>query len=167
VQETAALPARRPTGRFWPWLAAGLLAATVAKYAIVLAVIAGDPSIAIEEDYYERAVAWDDERAARSASAALGWSARIEIVAAPGLPGRAEARIELLDVAGIFHQARAAEAIEVTSTSSAEGFHRLAIPGARTGAWRVEIEATRDGERFIEERTVLFGAASAERRGPR
>jgi len=150
---------------------------TVVKYAIVLSLMGGDPSIAIEEDYYERAVAWDDERAARAASDALGWTAAIEIGPAPGLPGRGEARIALTDRRGepvdgarlsarIFHQARAAEATEAVSAAATAGLHRLEVPGARAGYWRVEIEARRGGGRFIEERTVLFGAGAAGAGGP-
>lgn len=169
---------RRRRGRFWPWLAGGLLAATVVKYAVVIALISADPSIAIEEDYYERAIAWDEERARREASDALGWRARIEIGPEPGLPGRAGARIALLDrdgapvegaavTARIFHQARAAEAIEATCAAGAGGVHRFAVPGARAGAWRVELEARLGDALFIEERTVLYGAPAAEGGGPR
>jgi len=173
VRETGApkggaSPPRRRKGLFWPWLAGGLLAATVVKYAVVLALIANDPSISIEEDYYARAVAWDGERAAQAASDSLGWSAAIEIGPAPGLPGRAEARIALRDAFGdpvggavvtarIFHQARAAEATVSTVEASADGSCIVSVPGPRPGAWRVEIEAHRGDERFIEERTVLFG----------
>lgn len=168
-------------GRIWPWVAGGLLAATVAKYAIVLALIGSNPSLAIEEDYYERAVAWDGERARRAASEELGWSARVAIAPAPDRPGRAELRIELADrggrpVAGarvtarVFHQARADLAIEGLARAGADGAYRLEVPGARGGNWRVEIEAERSTgidtgidtgsgtERFVDARTVLFGA---------
>jgi hypothetical protein len=158
-------PERRRS--IWPWAVVALLAATVLKYAIVLAMISGDPTIAIEEDYYGRAIAWDDSRATRAASDALGWSARISI--GPDRLGRAEARVEIADGAGaairdaavsarIFHHSRAGRAWEGDLPRGEDGIHRATVPGARRGLWRVELEARRGAERFLETRTVDWGA---------
>ncbi len=155
-------------GRFWPWAVAGLLCVTVVKYALVLAMIAGDPSMAIEENYYQKAIAWDETRVEQAASDALGWSARITIGPASGLPGRGEVFIALLDRAGapivdaevtarVFHQARAARPFEETVRAGAVGTLRIIVPSAIRGLWQVELLATRGPHRFVETRTIIWG----------
>lgn len=158
------------SGKVWPWIVGALLGITVLKYAVVLVLVASDPSIAVEEDYYQRAVGWDDARAAQRASDALGWSA--EIAVGPARPGsnRGEVRIRLLDDgalpitdatvhARLFHQGRAADPTVATVRTDAEGWVLIPIERGRRGLWRAELRVERGDSTFLLERTVIWGAS--------
>ena len=60
-------------GALWPYLIAGALALHVVISLVVVFVATSDPSYAVEEDYYQKALAWDDKRAQDRTNDALGW----------------------------------------------------------------------------------------------
>ena len=60
-------------GTLWPVAVAGILGLTVAGNIWLIRVASGDPSFAVEENYYQRGVHWDDEMAQRARNIALGW----------------------------------------------------------------------------------------------
>ncbi len=168
-------------GWLWPWVVGGFLALTVVKYIVVLSTIASDPSIAIQEDYYRRALAWDDERAARAVSDALGWQVLAAIGPAEAtssadqiVPSRLEMRgrvsLTVHDREGeplagaamalrIFHRARAAFPADEVGTTDATGAITFEVPRGRRGLWEIEIEVTHAGEQFSLKRTLIWGAA--------
>jgi len=85
-------------GWYWPWIVAALLVATAAGQGILFYAATHDASMAIEPDYYRKAVAWDAQRARDSVSAALGWTATGEL-RAPDSTG-AEVAVRLADADG-------------------------------------------------------------------
>src|SRR5687768_354460 len=60
-------------GARWPMAVTTILGITVAANIWLIRTASGDPSFAIEENYYERGVHWDDELAQRATNRALGW----------------------------------------------------------------------------------------------
>lgn len=70
----------------WPVGLITLMCGSVGICVMTAVVAARDPSFALEPDYYERALEWDETAAARDASATLGWRAHVE-VSIPGAAG--------------------------------------------------------------------------------
>ena len=60
-------------GSAWPLAVTTILGLTVAANIWLIRVASGDPSFAVEENYYERGVRWDDELAQRAHNRELGW----------------------------------------------------------------------------------------------
>ena len=164
-------PAPQPTrrGSAWPWIVGALLAITVIKYLVVLTTIAADPSIAIEEDYYRRALAWDASREARAESDALGWEVRTAIGRRSSPGEGALLTVAVVDRVGkpiaganvtarVFHRARAATPFDTTGVTDLTGGFQLELAAARRGLWELELEIEQGEDRFIETRTLIFGA---------
>ncbi|MEL6544011.1 MAG: FixH family protein [Myxococcota bacterium] len=63
----------KANGNHWPWLLAGLLLSGVAMNIAMVLRASNDPSFAVEEDYYQKAVNWDEYREQLRKSEALGW----------------------------------------------------------------------------------------------
>ena len=67
------------SGRIWPYAVVGLLLLNVCVCAVTVVAATSDPvASAVEPDYYQRAVDWDDERAKWPAPEKLGWEVRVE-----------------------------------------------------------------------------------------
>ena len=158
-------------GRFIPWLIAGLLGITVIKYFIVISIISGDPSIAVEKDYSHRALAWDDEKAARASSQQLGWQSAVALRSHATVPGDGVLELTLRDERGepvngarvelaVFHRGRASEVHEASAVTDASGRFTVSVPRSRRGLWEVRLDATRGADRFLENRTVVWGEAA-------
>lgn len=145
-------------GRAWPWALGLILALTVAGNIWVMRVAGGDPSFAIEPDYYQQAVDWDSTMAQSARNTALGWvlSARL---GSPGTDGGAEVIATLRDADGVpvlgatmrvaaSHNARGAEILTAELTPSEDGRYTATIPAARRGLWELRFEAQRSGDQF-------------------
>jgi nitrogen fixation protein FixH len=150
--------APRRTHRLWPWVPAILLVSLIGTQLTVLASVLGDPAFATEPDYYQKAVDWDAHRAREQESQALGWNARVrwderdaanlrslhlELTAADGsaVPG---AQVHVV----AFHNARAAQPLELEPLESSPGVYSATFEGHRPGLWELRIEATRGREAF-------------------
>lgn len=148
---------KRGTG--WPVAVAGILGLTVAANIWLIRVASADPSFAVEEDYYQRGVRWDEELAQRAQNAALGWRLRASLSAIE--PGRgAGLRVALDDstltpIAGAsvvvraVHVARAANPVDVTLRPGAEpGAYEAVVPLERPGLWELRLDVHRGADRF-------------------
>lgn len=131
----------------------GLLSLSIVVHGVLVFFATTDPSFAVEPDYELRAAHWDDERAALASSAALGWTADVTL-----RPGRArytaEVAVSLADAAGgpiedavvharMFHNARAADAIEIMLDHRGTGMYDAILPARQAGIWIVELTAER------------------------
>ena len=141
----------------WPIGVAAILAVTVGVN-IWVAVIAGDdPSFAVEQDYYRKAVSWDSTLAQQRANERLGW----QLVPALGsVPpgGTTPLTVRLVDSTGApiadatvrvsaFYNARAGTVLEATLAPDAQGYEAR-LPIRHTGAWELRFDVRRGGERF-------------------
>ena len=141
----------------WPIGVAAILALTVGVN-IWMAVIAGDdPSFAVEQDYYKKAVTWDSTLAQQRANERLGW----RLVPALGSVTRGAPTplsVRLVDSSGMaisgatvrvsaFYNARAGQVLEATLTPDTAGY-KARLPIAHTGAWELRFDVRRGAERF-------------------
>jgi nitrogen fixation protein FixH len=138
-------------GTQWPVIIIALLVATAAGQGVMVWKATHDSTLAIEPDYYKKAVAYDQVIAQEAVNASLGWRA----VATVG----SEVAVTLTD-----RDARAIDGAVVTVTAihNLDGAHhiigRLAATGAgryaaplpldRVGLWELRIEAARGAEKF-------------------
>lgn len=141
-------------GWVWPLLLLGLLAFGVGTNLVLLAVAAGDPSFAVERDYYAKGVEWDRTLAQREANARLGWNLGCDVrkgTLAVVLHDRAHAPITgaALSVEA-FHNARAGHIVTGTLVESAGGVYRAQLPIVRPGLWELRFRAQRGTSLFTE-----------------
>lgn len=145
--------------RGWSWPAAviAILGATVAANIWLIRVASADPSFAVEERYYQRALAWDDELAQRDANAALGW--RTAATIAPVTRAGAAMRVRLTDAAGqpiddaavvarVVAVARAGEPVDVALHADSLGGYVGEIAIDRAGLWEIRYDVRRGTTRF-------------------
>jgi hypothetical protein len=149
----------------WPLFLAGLLVAQVILGVVFFVIATSDSSFAVEEDYYQKALDWDEQRRRDETSQALGWSVVHELWRdpAPGSPTWIESRIDDAEgnpVSGAtvslvaFHNANAADVLELTLTESAPGRYRATGPFRTAGRWELRLTARRDGDVFTTRGTT-------------
>ena len=135
-----------------------ILGLTVAANIWLIRIASNDPSFAVEENYYQRGVRWDEELAQRARNRALGW--KLVATMSPADTGRhALLRIALTDstvrpiegasvVVRAMHIARARDQMEVTLARRAPGEYEALVPVERAGWWELRIDIHRGRERF-------------------
>ena len=138
-------------GRSWMWPAAlvTLLAVSAAVNIAVAVVASRDASVAVETDYYAKAVTWDRAMAQEERNAALGWTvgARLE----PAGPD-ARLRVTVADASGrpldgldvaveAFHSARSAQRLHASLVGEGRGRYAADLAARRAGLWEIRLEA--------------------------
>lgn len=144
----------------WKLVPFAILVPTVIFAVWRIQIALDDPHFAVQEDYYEKGVHFDEELARRAASDALHWSGDL-------LPGtRAEGggvQLTLNDEAGVpiegavgtlraFHNAYPAQAQEVSWRESAPGVYDAELVYDRSGIWRWQLVLTRGEQRWQYDR---------------
>lgn len=156
-------------GWAWPLAIALVLLVSAGSNIGFMLVAKSDKSFAIEPDYYQKALAWDDAMAQEEHNLSLGWNvdARVEL-GAETTNGRVEVVItdsigEPVDLAKVdavvFHNARAAVRLSATLTEESPGTYWADIDADKAGLWDVIITATKGPDRFV--RTVRVDARSS------
>ena len=160
-------------GAGWPIGIAIVLAATVVGNLVMMRVAGDDPSMAIEPDYYRKAVGFDSVMAQERRSNALGWHASTTldsvVVGTPTM-----VRVQLSDSAGAMisdatvkvvalFNARANEVQALTLERDGEpnGSYRGALAVHYPGEWEVRVTATRGAAHFVSTSRVIAVGASA------
>jgi len=135
-----------------------ILGLTVAANVWLITVASHDPSFAVEENYYQRGVRWDDELAQRARNIELGW--RLDASVSPIRAGRgSDLSISLNDstlspIAGAsvvvvaVHVARAGQRVSITLTPGAPGQYEARAPIERSGLWELRFDVHRGADRF-------------------
>lgn len=149
-------------GWYWPVLIVGLLVVSAGTNIVVMIVATNDPSFAVEEDYYRKAVAWDDRRAQEARNRALGWS--VDLAAVPSV----EAGVPVLQVlarvadaagdpvegavvrAELFPIARANQIERLPLNETNGGNYGATVRYTRSGLWEFRLEIVRGEDRFTE-----------------
>lgn len=145
----------------WVWIAiVGVLVVVVIGANLILAYVAiSDPSFAVEEDYYQKALRWDDKRAQDLRNTELGWTIRFDLADRRAPDGTLELHARLTDAEGneipdakvtveTFHNARAARIVRADLLRGEDGEYRAALPIFRPGLWEFRFQATRGNDRF-------------------
>lgn len=141
-------------GRWIIGMIVGLLGVSVVANVILIVKAHDDPSFAVEPDYYQKAVSWDERQAARAASEDLGW--RVVVRAT-----RDRLEVRLFDRTGYpindadleveaFHNARASARITADLEPKGGGLYALNRSFNRPGIWEYRLTAHRGDEHFME-----------------
>jgi nitrogen fixation protein FixH len=142
---------------FWRLLPAGLIVTMVSGLGFMAWIAVHDPSFAVEQDYYRKAVAWDETRAQEEQNARLGWKVDLDVTPrgdqlllrarvsdASGTP-IPDARVDV----EAFANARASRVLHATLLPE-EGEQAGAVPLVQPGLWEVRLTVVAHGERFTE-----------------
>lgn len=68
--------------RWWPFFIIVLLVGGAGANVALMVIATRDPSFAVEPDYYQKALRWDEAMTQESHNAALGWSVAVGVDAA-------------------------------------------------------------------------------------
>jgi nitrogen fixation protein FixH len=154
----------------WPAFIAGALALQVLGSIVTIYLATSNPSYAVEDDYYQKALAWDDRRAQDRRSLELGWTLQFEVTPATVAADRAVLSVDLGDAGGApvdgalltveaFHNARADDVFRAPLDGHGDGRYSASLPIARQGVWELRFVAERGEDRFThtEKRYLALG----------
>lgn len=147
---------KRGTG--WPIAMGVILGISVVGNFWMAHVASSDPSVAIEPNYYDRAIHWDEHMAQVRANEALGWTVAPSLspivsgsgsrlqVALHDRDGRPldGARIDVIAVNNLI----ASEPLSATLIGSGEGIYFVMLPLRRTGLWELRFDVHRGTDHF-------------------
>ena len=152
-------------GAVWPYLIVGALALHVVVSLVVVFFATTDASYAVEEDYYQKAIDWDQKRAQDRTNASLGWRFEFE-VAPPEKPGdQPRLEVTLRNEAGdpltgatvtveAFHNSRSDDILRASLLEIDEpGVYRATLPMQHNGRWEMRFTAERNDDRFTHSET--------------
>ena len=146
-------------GSWWPPIIAGALAFHVISSLVVVYVATSDPSYEVEDDYYQKAVAWDEKRAQDRLNQNLGWSLEFGVTP-PEKPGdQPTLELTLLDAGGgplagaaisveTFHNARGDDIVREVLSDVGNGVYRASLPMTRNGRWELRFTVDRGTDHF-------------------
>jgi len=150
-------------GMQWPIGIALVLILSAGSNIWVAMIASRDESFAVEPEYYQKAVHFDDEMALREASYRLGWHLTPSLaLGSPSREGTVSAA--LTDSAGTpirgatvqllaMHNARASHQLTATLAEVGDGVYRAPLDAERPGEWELRFIVTHGSERFaIRER---------------
>jgi len=147
-----------PAGVVWPAFVVGILSVSLTVCAITVVAATSDPSYAVESEYYEKAVSWDESARLRAASDALGWTADVAVTAPEHGARALEVTVRLRDGSGAegaavralaFHHARRGDARELTLEPVGGGVYRGSLGPGRAGLWQVRLRVDRGPDTFV------------------
>lgn len=153
---------RPEPGSWWAYLPVALLVFLMSIVGSMVVISANDPGFAVERDYYDKAVAWDEQRAQLAANEALAWTTEWQIVLEPKHdPRRAVVRLRLHDreqapilgaVVSIegFHNARASDVRRLAVRELGGGTYATELDLARAGVWEFRLRVHHHGQVYTE-----------------
>lgn len=150
---------KKPTGWQWPLIIVGLLLIPVVGNIVLVMKATGDPSFVIEEDYYRKAVSWDQTMEQEKKNRQLGWT--VELTTLPEIVGGEFTTVSmalrdsdgsvipdaLVDVA-VFHNARASRVVKATAAIADDGVYKARLDLRKSGLHEFQVEATRGSDVF-------------------
>jgi nitrogen fixation protein FixH len=168
-----------PRSWTWPLIIATLLVGHVGTVLFFVLLATSRPSVAIEKDYYEKALRWDERLAQERHNQELGW--QIEIVVEPALRrdepnehdgapmseppegsgGLSRLLAYLMDAEGrplgramvrveAFHNARAARVLDASLLENERGCYAALLPMRRSGLWELRFTVESNGDRYTQ-----------------
>lgn len=152
----------------WPGMVFWLigLSLTIGFTTLTLAIVT---SQAVEDDYYAKAIGWDEIAAERHASDALGWTAEVSLAKDLDPMGRRSVMVTVVDAEGApvdatagdfyaFHHADRGDSFEFSVVRIAPGRWSAGAPMARDGLWQVRMRFERGDDVFIPVVDIETGA---------
>ncbi len=146
----------RPETR-WALFPVVVLGAVVILQLLLVRRVLNDPSFAVENRYYARAMSWDAQRTQDRENARLGWRADVNVI--PDGGGSAVVEVRLLDRAGsplrgaqvgveAFAIVRSTRILRSLLSESSPGDYRGRLPMNRPGLWELSLAVDRAMEHF-------------------
>ncbi len=145
----------------WPLFIAGLLVCQVSLGAFFFWKATSDPSFAVEEDYYQKAVNWEDKQAQDQKNIQLGWTldqaigpinedqaARLLVAELNGPDG--EPLVGATMSVETFHNIRAGDILRSQLLESTPGHYEVQLPMLRPGLWEIRFTAQLGSETFTK-----------------
>jgi nitrogen fixation protein FixH len=145
-------------GLHWPVALIAVLIFSSAGQIWFAVTASRDKAFAVEGNYYDKAVHWNDELAQRRTNSRLGWklSPTLRLWTANG-DGSLE--VDVRDAAGFalegasvqvlaMHNARADRQLSAKLAEVGAGVYRAPVLAQRPGEWELRFTVTRGSERF-------------------
>jgi nitrogen fixation protein FixH len=148
----------------WPLGIVALLLMNMTIVGITVYFAASDPSVGVEPDYYQKAVAWDKTARQREADRALGWQASADV--GRGEAGRPALVVTLADREGrpisgaqvtavAFPNTRSTQRQTLTLAPAGEGRYTAPLALTAGGLWQVRLEARTTADTFTSTCTLI------------
>ncbi|MEM1329771.1 MAG: FixH family protein [Planctomycetota bacterium] len=160
--------------RYWWVPVIALLGGQIAVGVVTLRIAFGDKTFGTEPSYYEKAMAWDDERDARRDPAQLGWTMSITVTDTDdgeqkltvALSENGEPVEQASITAEMFAAVRSNErrSVELAPTDE-PGVYQVGFAPERGGMWEFRVGVNHGGERAS--RTISFELPKTEQGGGR
>lgn len=152
-------------GWIWPVIIVGLLVAGVGGNIALMLVAHSNASFAVEPDYYQKALDWDQHRAQAATNRNLGWRIELSVDRDGAAPGHALLVAHLLDSEGTplegarigvktLHLARAADVQELALTEGPAGEYSAPMRLHRPGLWEFRLVVERGEQTFTDLQTL-------------
>jgi len=167
-------PQLREAGRKWPWIIVGLLSVHIAGMVTAAMIATHDKSFAVVDNYYEKAVHWDQSQAMLRVSRELGWNVEIRPSGRVDPLGRRRVDFVVTNAQGraipsavlnveYFHDAHASEVRKVTLSPDGNDPTRFGVvfPMRYAGMWEYQVTVTAGGKTYVEKKSqTLTNVAS-------
>ena len=147
-------------GALWPWMIGGALVLHVVVMLAVVFVNTSNSSYAVEEDYYQKALDWDQKRAQDRTNSELGWTLAFDVTQ-PAKPGEMPVlEVQLSDANEVpladatvaletFHKARSDDVIRIPLRAADEvGLYRASPAMRHNGLWELRFTVTGGEDTF-------------------
>lgn len=146
----------------WPAVVVALLGGHITICLVAVALATGDPSVAIEPDYYQKAVDWDKTQLAKLASDQLGWSTLLTVSPESDPLGNRLVKVIINDPMGqpvtgllcdmmLYHRARSNDRQSLQLSESESGVYIGKSPIRREGFWEFRLVANRFDQNYLWE----------------
>lgn len=154
----------------WPGMIFVIIGLHIAIMLVMVYVATSDRSFAIEPDYYQKGLHWDEIAKQRQVNAQLGWKVAIEVAPAADVYGQRVVTCKLTDRDGApveqaavdvvaFAHARASERVLAALTTKGGGIYEGKVRLTRKGLWEFRLFVQRGGDTFTHAEQQQVGAA--------
>jgi len=153
-------------GWIWAVFPFAVLGLSMGFHLVFIALAASDPTLAVEEDYYQKGLDWDKHVAQVERNRELGWTLDLAFdrrgLNAAERVGSTGVEVRLADrggksIAGAvvhlapFHHGRPRRLLEAPLDPAGPGVYRVALPMRRTGIWAFRFRVERGRDVFTKE----------------
>jgi len=146
---------------FWVGLILALLGGQMVLICTMAYVATSDGSFAIEPDYYQKGLHWDETAAQIRKNAELGWSVRLQVGDQVGIRGERALRCRLSDNVGraldgatidlvAFPHARGNQRSSATLIPADDGEYATSLRFSHPGVWEFRVIVQRGPETFTQ-----------------
>jgi nitrogen fixation protein FixH len=163
----ASRAAHPPRAWIWPLIVVALLVGQVVLLVVTALLATRDPTFAVEPNYYQQGLHWNDAAAQRRENAELGWTATLALGDRLGTLGERDVSLTLVNRDGTpldgakveivaFSHAQASARATVTLAPRGGGKYESPLRFRHKGVWEFRVTVTRGPEIFTyrEERDV-------------